>query len=199
VKTAADRVAFENVRFLGNQDTLYLDSPSATVPGRVYVHDSYVEGDVDFIFGRATAVLDDTTINALPRSSDPSGYVLAPSTSAEFSRGFLVIDSKIVSQARDGSYFLGRPWHPSSAPDNDPRAVVRDTWLGTYLKADPWTTMSGYDWLPGSNAEHRNVGPGARVTADRPQLTRAQARDHEVADYLAGDDGWAPHRDHRCR
>jgi pectin methylesterase-like acyl-CoA thioesterase len=192
VKTAADRVAFENVRFLGNQDTLYLDSPSATVPGRVYVHDSYVEGDVDFIFGRATAVLDDTTINALPRSSDPSGYVLAPSTSAEFSRGFLVIDSKIVSQARDGSYSLGRPWHPSSAPDNDPRAVVRDTWLGTYLKADPWTTMSGYDWAEGSNAEYDNGGPGALVNADRPQLTDAEAVDHEIADYLAGDDGWAP-------
>ena len=77
---AADRVAFENVRFLGNQDTLYLDSPSATTPGRVYVHDSYVEGDVDFIFGRATAVLDAATINALPRASEPSGYVLAPST-----------------------------------------------------------------------------------------------------------------------
>jgi pectin methylesterase-like acyl-CoA thioesterase len=192
VKTAADRVAFENVRFLGNQDTLYLDSPSAGVPGRVYVHDSFVQGDVDFIFGRATTVLDDTTINALPRASDPSGYVLAPSTSAAFSRGFLVIDSRIVSEARDGSYFLGRPWHPSSAPDNDPRAVVRDTWLGTYLKADPWTTMSGYDWAEGSNAEHDNAGPGAVVNADRPQLTDAEAADHEIDDYLAGDDGWAP-------
>jgi pectin methylesterase-like acyl-CoA thioesterase len=192
VKTAADRVVFDDVRFLGNQDTLYLDSPSATVPGRVYVHDSYVEGDVDFIFGRATAVLDDTTINALPRASDPSGYVLAPSTSAGFSRGFLVIDSTIVSDAPDGSYYLGRPWHPSSAPDNDPRAVVRDTWLGTYLKADPWTTMSGYDWAPGSNAEYDNRGPGALANENRPQLSDAAATDHEIEDYLAGTDGWAP-------
>ncbi|WP_419707190.1 pectinesterase family protein [Promicromonospora sp. NFX87] len=192
VKTAADRVAFDDVRFLGNQDTLYLDSPSATTPGRVYVHDSYVEGDVDFIFGRATAVLDDTTIKALPRASDPSGYILAPSTSAGFARGFLVIDSTIVSDARDGSYYLGRPWHPSSAPDNDPRAVVRDTQLGTYLKNDPWTTMSGYDWAADSNAEHDNHGPGAVVNEHRPQLSDAEAADHEIDDYLAGADGWAP-------
>ncbi|ANC30258.1 pectinesterase family protein [Isoptericola dokdonensis] len=200
VKTRADRVVFDDVRFLGNQDTLYLDTPSVDVPARVYVRDSYVEGDVDFVFGRATAVIEDSTIKGLSRDSTPNGYVFAPSTSKGFAHGFLVVDSRLTTNAADGSYFLARPWHPSSAPDNDPRLVVRDSWLGKHLAVDdPWTTMSGYDWLPGSNAEHRNVGPGARVTADRPQLTRAQARDHEVADYLAGDDGWAPHRDHRCR
>ena len=119
--------------------------------------------------------------------------MLAPSTSAEFHRGFLVIDSEIVSDAPDGSYYLGRPWHPSSAPDNGPRAVVRDTWLGTHLKADPWTTMSGYDWVAGSNAEYDNRGPGAVVNEHRPQLTDTEAADHEIDDYLAGDDGWAPH------
>ncbi|GAA1869348.1 pectinesterase family protein [Myceligenerans crystallogenes] len=194
VKTAADKVVFDDVRFLGNQDTLYLDSPSATTPARVYVHDSYIEGDVDFVFGRATAVVDDSTIRALPRDSDPSGYVLAPSTSREFERGFLLIDSRIVSDAPAGSYYLGRPWHPSSAPDNDPRVVVRDTTLGAFLKEDPWTTMSGYDWNEGSAAEYDNHGAGAVVNEHRPQLSDAQAADHEIEDYLSGSDGWSPQR-----
>jgi pectin methylesterase-like acyl-CoA thioesterase len=192
VKTAADRVVFDKVRFLGNQDTLYLDTRSVTTPGRVYVTNSWIEGDVDFVFGRATAVIEGSTIKALRRDSDPSGYIFAPSTSREFSRGFLVTGSRIVSNAGPGSYYLGRPWHPSSSPDNDPRVVVRDTWLGAFLKDDPWTTMSGYDWYAGSNAEHANTGPGAVVNEHRPQLTAEQAAEHEVADYLAGADGWAP-------
>lgn len=192
VKTAADRVVFDKVRFLGNQDTLYLDSPSVTVPGRVYVRNSWIQGDVDFVFGRATAVIESSTIKALRRASDPSGYVFAPSTSSSFSRGFLVTGSRLISNAGPGSYYLGRPWHPSSAPDNDPRVVIRGSWIGDHLKADPWTTMSGYDWKAGSNAEYRNWGPGAFVNADRPQLTDEEAADHEVADYLAGDDGWSP-------
>ncbi|WP_418277515.1 pectinesterase family protein [Isoptericola jiangsuensis] len=197
VKTRADKIVFDDVRFLGNQDTLYLDTPSADVPSRVYVRDSYVEGDVDFIFGRATAVIEDSTIKALDRDSDPSGYVFAPSTSKDFAHGFLVVGSRFTTDAADGSFFLGRPWHPSSAPDNDPRVVVRDSWLGAHVKADPWTTMSGYDWAEGSNAEYRNSGPGAKVDDDRPQLTRTEARDHEVADYLSGDDGWAPQSEKR--
>jgi pectin methylesterase-like acyl-CoA thioesterase len=197
VKTRADKIVFDDVRFLGNQDTLYLDTPSVDVPSRVYVRDSYVEGDVDFIFGRATAVIEDTTINALDRDSDPSGYVFAPSTSGPFSHGFLVVDSKFVTTAEDDSFFLGRPWHPSSSPDSNPRVVVRDSWLGAHIKDDPWTTMSGFDWVEGANAEYRNSGPGAKRNADRPQLTRTQARDHEVADYLSGSDGWAPQTEQR--
>ncbi len=193
VKTRADKVVFDKVRFLSNQDTLYLDTPRADVPSRVYITNSWIQGDVDFVFGRATAVVEDSTIKALRRDSDPSGYVFAPSTSTEFDRGFLVTGSRIVSDAGRDSYYLGRPWHPSSNPENDPRVVVRDTWIGAFLKDDPWTTMSGYDWSPGSNAEYRNWGPGAVVNEHRPQLTDAEAAEHEVADYLAGDDGWAPH------
>ena len=197
VKTTADRVVFDHVRFLGNQDTLYLDSPAVDVPARVYVHDSWIEGDVDFVFGRATAVIDRSTIKALRRAGTPNGYVLAPSTSASSTHGFLVTRSRLISDADPGSYALGRPWHPSSAPDNDPRAVVRDSYLGPHLAVDaPWATMSGYDWTPGSNAEFHNRGPGARITPERPQLDAAAARANGIADYLAGDDGWAPEEGH---
>ncbi|MGF0116789.1 pectinesterase family protein [Promicromonospora sp. Marseille-Q5078] len=200
VKTRADRVVFDQVRFLGNQDTLYLDTPAADVPSRVYVTRSYVEGDVDFIFGRATAVIEDSTIKALWRDSDPDGYVFAPSTSSAFSHGFLATGCRFVTTADDGSYFLGRPWHPSSNPDTDPRVVVRDSWLGAHVKGDdPWTTMSGFDWYEGSNAEYRNVGPGAahggQPNPERPQLSREEARAHTASAYLSGDDGWAPQRD----
>lgn len=193
VKTRADRVAFDHCRFLGNQDTLYLDTPSADVPARVYVTNSWIEGDVDFVFGRATAVIEDSTIKALRRDSTPSGYVFAPSTSSGFAHGFLVTGTRFLTNAGAGTYYLGRPWHPSSNPDTDPRVVVRDSWLGVHLRRDDvWTTMSGFDWVPGSNAEHANTGPGALTGPGRPQLTAAQAAAHTRETYLSGDDGWSP-------
>jgi pectate lyase len=195
VKTLADRIVFDRCRFLGNQDTLYLDSPSVNVPARVYVQRSWVEGDVDFIFGRATAVIDKSIIKSLARAATPSGYVTAPSTSANNPYGFLITRSRLISNAERHSVFLGRPWHPSSAPNNDPQIVIRQSWLGQHvITADPWTTMSGYDWNSGRYAEYRNRGPGATGNANRPQLTRQQARQYQVSDYLAGNDGWAPHR-----
>jgi pectate lyase len=116
VKTTADRMVFDGVRFLGNQDTLYLDSPHVSQNARVYVHDSWIEGDVDFIFGRATAVIEKTTIKALKRDSTPNGYILAPSTVAGNPRGFLVTDSKLISNAKPGTYFLGPPVAPQQRP-----------------------------------------------------------------------------------
>jgi pectin methylesterase-like acyl-CoA thioesterase len=193
VKTTGDRIVFERCAFVGNQDTLYLDSPSVNQPARVYIHDSRITGDVDFIFGRATAVIDRTLIKALQRDSTPNGYVTAPSTSAGQRYGFLITRSALVSDAPPNSYFLGRPWHPSSNPGNDPQVVIRQSYLGRHvITDDPWTTMSGYDWAPGRAAEYRNFGPGATVNANRPQLDRSERAAYEARDYLAGSDGWDP-------
>ena len=71
--------------------------------------------------------------------------------------------------------------------------MIRESYLGRHIITDdPWTTMSGYDWAPGRAAEYRNVGPGATVNVNRPQLSRAEAAQYEARDYLAGNDGWNP-------
>ncbi|GAA3217648.1 pectinesterase family protein [Actinocorallia longicatena] len=193
VKTTGDRVAFDGVRFLGNQDTLYLDSAAKGVTARVYVRRSYVEGDVDFIFGRAAAVLDRVEIMALARNGTPAGYVTAASTVGTQPYGFLIIDSAIRSTAPAGSYHLGRPWHPGLDADGVPTVpsvVVRETRLPSAISRDqPWTDMSGFSWRDARFAEYRNHGPGFALNPGRPQLTDAQAAGHEIADYL-GD--WTP-------
>ncbi len=56
--------------------------------------------------------------------------------------------------------------------------------------------MSGFSWKDARFTEYRNYGPGAEVTTDRPQMSEADARDHTVADYLHGTDGWAPYARH---
>jgi pectin methylesterase-like acyl-CoA thioesterase/pectate lyase len=194
MKTTGDRIVFENTAFLGNQDTLMTDSPKLAVPSRVYVRDSYIEGDVDFIYGRATTVIERSVIRALSRGSDTNnGWVTAASTWKDNPYGFLITHSRIVSDAPAGSFHLGRPWHPGGEPDAIAQVLIRDTELPAAIKASPWTDMSGFSWKDARFTEYRNCGPGAAVTADRPQMSDDEARDHTVADYLAGADGWAPY------
>lgn len=195
MKTTGDRIVFDNTAFEGNQDTLMTNSPDLRSLSRVYVHDSSVEGDVDFLYGRATTVFDDCVIKALSRgSSSNNGYITAASTWKENPYGFLITDSRIVSDAPAGTFHLGRPWHPGGEPDAIGQVLIRDTELPAAIKDSPWTDMSGFPWQEARFTEYRNYGPGATVTADRPQMSADEAARHTVTAYLAGPDGWAPHR-----
>ncbi|HVQ93741.1 MAG TPA: pectinesterase family protein [Mycobacteriales bacterium] len=205
LRTTGDRLVFEHDRFLGNQDTLYVNSPSTTVGSRQYYLHCEIVGDVDFIFGRGTAVFDRTLIRALSRgSTDNNGYITAAATPIANSYGFLITRSRIVSDAPAQTFHLGRPWHPGGDVTAIAQVLIRDSWLPAAIKATPWTDFSGFSWKDARLAEYRNAGPGATVTADRPQLDRTAAADFTARRYLAGTDGWNPvradrdpHRQHR--
>jgi pectinesterase len=195
VLTRADRLTFENVCFLGNQDTLYLNSSAATVRARVYLLRVYVEGDVDFVFGRASAVFEHSRIHSLDRgSATNNGYVTAPSTDASNPYGLLFQRCAFTSDASPASVYLGRPWHPSQDPNAIGQTLIRESALGAHIGPSPWSDFGTWPWRDARLAEYRNWGPGATVTPDRPQLTAVQAAALTPDAYLAGDDGWAPHR-----
>ncbi|MGW6736638.1 pectinesterase family protein [Streptomyces sp. NPDC055013] len=198
IKVQGDRSAFHHCRFLGHQDTLYADSIALGVFARQYFSRCYVEGDVDFVFGRATAVYEHCHFRTLTRTDLPAapyGFAFAPSTAGANPRGYLVTRSRISSEAPDAHYKLARPWVPSSDTTARPALVVRDTHLGPGIDAvAPYTNMSdSFPWQDQRFAEYRNSGPGAVVTvpANRPQLTAEQAESATRAAYL-GD--WQPWR-----
>ncbi|MGW3631988.1 pectinesterase family protein [Streptomyces sp. NPDC005122] len=196
VKAQGDRSAFMGCRFLGHQDTLYADSMALGTFARQYYRGCYVEGDVDFVFGRATAVFERCHFRALSRTDlggAPYGFVLAPSTAVANPRGYLVTGGRVTSGAPDAFYKLARPWVPGSDTTARPMLTVRDTRLGAGVDAvAPYTNMSDtYPWQAQRFAEYRNTGPGAAVSVpgNRPQLTDAEAGSHTRAVYL-GD--WCP-------
>jgi pectin methylesterase-like acyl-CoA thioesterase len=80
--TRGDRIQLEDMRLFSHQDTFYVRAPAADAAARVYVHASLVAGDVDFVFGDATLVLDRSVLysRADRRGAESTGIVLAPST-----------------------------------------------------------------------------------------------------------------------
>lgn len=111
----ADRVHLEQVRLLGNQDTLYLKTGAPDRIARVFIHKSLIEGDVDFIFGPATAYFLKSEIRWVGGARQAaSGYVAAPSTHLNVPYGFVFDDCDFTSDglglAATSEVRLGRQW-----------------------------------------------------------------------------------------
>ena len=191
VKTTGDRLVFNNDRFLGNQDTLYVNSPSTTTIARQLYINSYIEGNIDFIFGRGTAVFDRDTI-FIKKVTGTGPKMTAAATPAAQQYGFLFTNSIVKSDSPDGSAFLGRPWPATS--DAQAQVTVRNSWLPAAISQAPWEDWSSppVSWKTARFAEYRNIGPGAGVNANRPQLTDAQAAQQTPYNYLVGQDTWTP-------
>jgi polygalacturonase len=69
-----DRAVFRNMRFIGRQDTLYTSSKGCSgntscTPGRQYFYNSYIEGNVDYIFGDGASVFENCTIHTVRHES----------------------------------------------------------------------------------------------------------------------------------
>ncbi len=150
----ADRVHLEQVRLVGHQDTLQVRRPRPAEPARVYVHQSLIAGDVDFIFGNATLVIDDSTIlNRGGRRRPPNGgHVLAPSTPASVALGFLVTRSRFLAEPGTplANISLGRAWDEGVARgvwqagvSPNGQALIRDSVLGPHLALQaPWAAST---------------------------------------------------------
>ncbi|MER6184616.1 pectinesterase family protein [Streptomyces sp. NPDC001652] len=190
LRTAADKVFLDGIIVSGDQDTLLVDTAAKDKLGRVYMTNSYVIGNVDFIFGRATTVIDKSVITLKKRWNGTSaGYVTAPSTAAD-RKGILIANSTVNGDVSAASFYLGRPWHAGGDASLDPQTTVRNTSLSAAIKSTPWTDMSGFSWKSDRFAEYKNTGAGSgSASGDRPQLTDSQATGQEVADWLGG---WTP-------
>jgi len=168
-----DQAILQNVRLIGNQDTLQVKSSKVTIVARSYFKNSYIEGDTDFIFGRGTAVFDGCTITYVSgRKTDSTN--IAPSTETANSFGFLIINSKMVGDSGmpTGTAYLGRAWDDSTvgaAPNG--QAVIRGTEIGGHVRiVAPWAiaATSGRAFSASGNRlyEYENTGPGAAIGTD---------------------------------
>lgn len=182
----SDRALFDQCRFRGYQDTLFLDA------GRHYLRKCTIEGTIDFIFGAGTAVFEHCHI--LSRDAGQTsgeGYITAPSTKSSVKDGFVFLHCTLdreSSSVADSSVFLGRPWHPGGDPLAWPAAVFSHCRMGAHIKPEGWTSMhsrtkEGIEdlWQPWQARffEYDSSGPGQMTSSiSRVLLTPAQAATH---------------------
>lgn len=206
----ADRAIFDNVRFLGYQDTLLVDGRA-----RQYFRNSFITGDADFIFGNATAVFDRCTIE-----STDYGYITAADTARITANGLIFLDCNLVkgkdrnpsvddgTSAPNNSVFLGRPWF-WLVSEQMPSVTYIRTRMGTHIARagwDPWDYLVNpsldrdpltrvSEWgsmnlagqlLPDSNQD--GTPDGRMQWADR--MTAAQAANYTVQNIFGPVEFW---------
>ena len=176
---SADRAIFKRCRFLGCQDTLYTFDPDA----RQYYEDCYIEGTVDFIFGKATAYFLRCQIHSVG-----NGYLTAPATPEGHSYGYVFQDCKLTAAEGVRKVCLSRPWRPFA------RCVFIHCDMGSHILPEGWNNWGSKEKEKTIlYAEYDNYGLGADTSRRVPfahLLTNAD--EYALEKVLAGDDNWNP-------
>lgn len=150
LRVEGDRAVFENCRFLGHQDTVYVAGEGS----RQYFKDCYIEGTTDFIFGPATAVFEDCRIHATSDS-----YITAASTPKAEPFGLVFLDCRLTAAPDVDEVYLGRPWRKHA------RTVFLRSRMGDHIRPEGWHNWSKPEAEETTfYAEYANTGPGADLS-----------------------------------
>ncbi|QQZ59060.1 pectin esterase [Paenibacillus sonchi] len=173
----AGHAVFRRVRLLGDQDTLY------TGQGKQYYNECYIEGDVDYIFGAATALFERCRLH----NKRSRGYITAASTPEGTPFGYVFLDCEITSGEGVSEVYLGRPWRPYAHV-----AFIR-TVMDSSIIGEGWHNWGQPDREETSRyEEYGSSGPGANPEARAAwsrQLIPQEAAQYRVLSVL---DGWHP-------
>lgn len=199
-----DRLVLESCRLLGCTDTLFtgplppyelkkhgFTGPKQFAPrinGRHLYRNCYIEGDVDFIFGSATAYFENCEIYAKSRNQPVNSYATASSTPEGQMYGYVFSHCRFTGNCPPQTAYLGRPWR------NFARTVILHSYIGAHIHPQGWHNWDKPEaestvWY----AEFDNYGPGW-VPDERPAwvhlLTAQEALSYTKSEVLSGADGW---------
>jgi len=184
IARGADRAIIRDCLIEGYQDTLYVqDTCRALFTGCT------ISGNVDFIFGGATAIFEGCEIRSryVP-GAEVQGFVAAPSTPIEVPAGLIFRRCRLTREAGlpDDSVWLGRPWRAGGNMKLTGAALYDACWMDAHIRRDGWTWMGYKDpqgiarQLTPAEArlfEHASSGPGAgTASVTRKMLDSAHLR-----------------------
>lgn len=209
-----DRLFFENVRLLGHQDTLFTGplppkekepngfiGPKQFAPrinGRQYYKNCYICGDVDFIFGSATAYFENCTIESLARYHGEDaykngetciqGYVTAASTAEGQTYGYVFSHCNLISKnCTAASVYLGRPWREYA------KTVFLDCTFGAHIhpaRFHDWNKKEAHETI--FYGEYHNSPAPANAAPFVQLLNEGMTETYAKEAVLSGDDNWTP-------
>jgi pectin methylesterase-like acyl-CoA thioesterase len=173
LETNGDRQAYYNCSILGYQDTYYARGAHGT--DRIYMKNCYIEGSVDFIFGRDIVLFDSCEIHI----NRNGGTLTAASTDADSKFGYVFLNC-IISADSVGfngtpitDIYLGRPWQGA------PRTVYMNTYEPAALDPAGWLA---WNVPPALYAEYNCSGPGFADISKRASFS-SQLTSQEAASY----------------
>ena len=193
-----DRLVIDSCRLIGHQDTLFTGplppkeiepdgfiGPKQFAPrinGRQYYKNCYICGDIDFIFGSATAYFKNCELYALNRNEKINSYYTAPSTYSNQKYGYVFDHCRLTGNCPDRTVMLSRPW----------RIYAKAVFLNCEMSGQ--ITETGFsDWNKEEShdtcyyAEYNCHGEGY-VPQKRPpyvhQLTEAEAEEYTMEKVL---------------
>lgn len=161
----------------GNQDTLYIS-------GNMFTFKTYIEGNVDFIFGGGSGYFLNSTISP---NEDGDSITASKRTTNTTQAGFVFDQCRIIP-ANGASGFqnvsLGRPWN------NNAQVVYVNSYLDSSVGSAGWVQWSKS--APQTDgvvfAEYHNYGPGSNTckrAAFSEQLTDAQVVQYQLSNFFA--------------
>jgi len=184
IARGADRAIVRDCVIEGYQDTLYVQESC-----RAWFTGCTISGNVDFIFGGATALFEGCEIRSRFVPGAPiQGFIAAPSTAVEVPAGLIFRTCRLTREAGlpDDSVWLGRPWRAGGNMRLTGAALFDACWMDAHVRREGWTSMGYRD--PDGTArqltpaearlfERASTGPGAgRASATRKMLDSEHLR-----------------------
>lgn len=189
IYTDGDKQVFLHCRFIGYQDTYYTNSLY-----RNYLKDCYIEGAVDFIFGKSVAVFDSCQIQ---NTRVGGGYITAASTEDNYAFGYVFNNCNITGAPGVKNVYLGRPWKPYAM------TVFMNSYYRDCMHVSGWKEWDGKS-ATCFYAEYNNEGPGSDISRRVSWgniLTETQAADYTLENIFSQNtstnmpDSWLPEVD----
>ncbi|XP_022899057.1 pectinesterase-like [Olea europaea var. sylvestris] len=193
LRSGADFSAFYQCSFVGYQDTLYVHSL------RQFYRECDIYGTVDFIFGNAAVVFQNSNLYARkPNDNQRNIYTAQGREDPNQNTGISILNCKVAAAADlipvQSSFrtYLGRPWKQYS------RTVFLLSNIGDLVEPAGWMEWNGTFALDTLYyGEYRNRGPGSNTTARvswpgyRVINSSTEASQFTVANFIQGNQ-WLP-------
>lgn len=164
----ADRAAFINCSFIGNQDTIYTYGKNQ----RQYFRNCWIEGTTDFIFGASTCWFEECVILCKKNS-----YITAASTPKGAEFGYVFNNCTITHDNNAQKVYLGRPWRPYA------KTVFINCNLDDHILPEGWHNWNKpYAEKTSFYAEYGSKGPGAASKKERVKWSH-QLKEKQLKKY----------------
>jgi pectin methylesterase-like acyl-CoA thioesterase len=190
LRVRADRCVIARCDFSSLQDTLQLT-------GRVYVHDCFIEGDVDFVWGSGTVFFERCELKALN-----NGY-LVQSRNGHDRAGYIFVDCRLTSAPGVERYILARiepgrfPYshvafiHCAMGPHIAPVGWQFDA-VPDSKGPMPSTAQIQFFEFQNTDLSGKPLDTSRRLAPSRQLTAEEAAKMSDAAIVLAGRDHWNP-------